>query len=200
MRLIYWVAAGSFVGSIAGLISALFLTGVASFGIQRADSVMIDDWFSDWTIGTEGSSRYLKAWIARNGLLAMRKSEAIYFVRTTDDTGQSLRETCRYLVSGGDLPAAWWSITLYDASGYLPMNTDAHLSFDASDRSETVWSFEVAKSEPVGGIAWVSSKASERFDLTLRLYLPDPEFLADPQNKNAFPTVKRLSCSAQEKS
>ena len=94
---------GIVLGSLSGLVSALYLTGMTDNGLRRDQPVYVDGWVSDWSIGSEASGRYLKAWVARRGLLAMRKSEAVYFNRSTDNDGAPLRESCRYLVSGADL-------------------------------------------------------------------------------------------------
>ncbi len=196
MRILNWTIAGTVLGSTAGLVSAILLTGITPGGFNRAETVFVNGWFSDWSIGTDGGDRYVKAWVARHGLLAMRKTEAVYFIRTVDDDGEALTENCRYVVTGGTLPAGWWSITLYDRLGYLPMNDDGKLSFDASEvAGSTSWSFEVSAEKPVGDVGWVSSRGGEAFDLTLRLYLPDPALLDDPEGQAGFPAVRRLSCA-----
>jgi len=195
MRMIYWAIGGLVLGGIFGLMSAVYLSGVTPSGMNRSAPVVVDGWQSDWSIGSPAAGRYQKAWVARYGLLAMQKSEAVYFIRSHDEQGASMREDCRYLVSGADLPAEWWSVTLYDRLAYLPNNTHGHLSFDASDaRNRNDWQFEVAPERPEDGTAWVSSRAAETFDLTLRLYRPNADFLNSPERGTPFPTITRLSC------
>ncbi len=200
MRIVYFAFAGAVLGALAGLVSALLLSGLLNSGVQRAEEVRIEGWSSDWSLGTEAPNRYLKAWVARYGLLAMQKSEAVYFRRLQDDDGAPLREGCAYEVSGGALPAQWWSVTLYDRLGYLPMNTDAHLSIDATRAPGAHWRFQVSARPPEGDMLWVSSRNSETFDLTLRLYQPDPAFLAEPLRWSGFPRIHRLRCESEDAS
>ena len=124
----------------------------------------------------------------------MRKSEAVYFIRTMDDGGQPLQESCRHRVSGGPLPAEWWSITLYNQIGFLPLNDDGHLSVDVSDIAGTYRTFDVSRDRPAEDVTWLSSRAGGRFDLTLRLYRPDKEFLDNPASTSGFPEITRLDC------
>ncbi|MEX0286332.1 MAG: DUF1214 domain-containing protein [Paracoccaceae bacterium] len=197
MRVFYFTIAGAILGLFAGLASAILMSGITPGGLDRAETVSINRWVSDWSIGSEASGRYVKAWVARHGLLAMRKSEAVYFIRNVDDDGQPLTEQCQYRVSGGDLPSGWWSITLYDRLGYLPMNADAHLSVDATDATGAAWAFDVAATRPEGNTLWLSSAKAEGFDLTLRLYQPDQSFLDAPLAELGFPSVQRLSCDGE---
>ena len=186
-------------GVIAGSLSALWMGGMLPGGPAIGDGVNVDEWTSDWSIGSTSANSYIRARIAKRGLLALTKEEAVYFTRAEDDEGSAPVESCTYEVSGGSFPARWWSVTLYDADSRLPMNEDGALSFDATDAAELGssenWRFTVS---PVQGdvvdAQWVSSKAAGRFDLTLRLYQPDDELLASPETVLSAPSVKRLSC------
>ena len=128
----------------------------------------------------------------------MAKSEAIYFIRASDDEGQPLTENCTYRLSGGTLPAGWWSVTLYNAENFLPDNTDEALSYDASRASESgsdsEWSAVIAPERPEGEGGWISSRNAGAFDLTLRLYMPEAAALEAPVETIGAPNVERLAC------
>ena len=64
-------------GLIGGLGSALTLSGLVSDRIRLGEVVEIDGWRSNWSIGTEAVDPYMKAWIARFGLFALRREEAV---------------------------------------------------------------------------------------------------------------------------
>ena len=187
-------------GANFGALTALWLGGMISGGPSVGNAIDIDGWSSDWSIGSESANPYVRARVARNGLLGLRKEEAVYFLKTIDDEGEPFSEACTYRVSGGTLPAGWWSITLYDPESRLPMNEDAHLSFDKTqaqelnDGDDRVWAFQVSAIAPEVGTAWVSSKAGGAFDLTLRLYQPDQTLLDDPGATLTPPSIERLSC------
>jgi hypothetical protein len=160
--------------------------------------VNIGGWRSDFAIGSEAADPYTRARVARHGLLALAKTEAVYFSRADDDQGEPLREACSYRLSGGAMPAAWWSVTLYDATSMLPANTDEALSVDAEQMGAGAWSAVIAPTRPAGGGAWISSRDAGTFDLTLRLYVPSPALLAQPSAALDPPRIERLSCEGEQ--
>lgn len=189
-------------GLAAGGASALWAGGMLKSGPRMGNGVVIDGWTSDWSIGSTSANPYVRARIARNGLLALRKEEAVYFTRSRDEEGRRLDEACIYRISGGAMPSQWWSITLYDGDSRLPMNEDDALSFDANDAESQAdpenWSFRIS-SEPNGqpGSLWVSSRSAGQFDVTLRLYLPSEALLADPGATLIPPRIERLFCEGE---
>jgi hypothetical protein len=187
-------------GANFGALSALWFGGMISGGPTIGNAIDVDGWRSDWSIGSESADPYVRARVARNGLMGLRKEEAVYFLKTEDDAGEPLSEACTYRVSGGAMPAAWWSITLYDPDNRLPMNEDGHLSFDQTQAEQiaagdaSAWAFQVSAEAPYEGTAWVSSKAGDTFDLTLRLYQPEARLLEVPEATLPAPRIERLSC------
>lgn len=190
-------------GANFGALTALWFGGMISGGPSIGKAIDIQNWQSDWSIGSENANPYVRARVARNGLLGLRKEEAVYFLKTVDEDGEPLSEACTYRVSGGILPAGWWSITLYDSDSRLPMNEDGHLSFDQTKARQlggdvdTTWAFQISAAAPEEGTAWVSSNAAGTFDLTLRLYQPDQALLEDPNTALNPPSIDRLSCDTE---
>ncbi len=186
-------------GLALGLGSALWLAGLWP---QRSNmafgDIDVGGWRTDFAIGSKAADPYVRARVARHGLLALAKTEAVYFTRATDDTGAPLREGCSYRLSGGQEPAGWWSVTLYDAASMLPTNTDGALSIDAERAGSGAWSAVIAPERPADGSLWISSRGADSFDLTLRLYMPDAGLLADPNAALTPPNIKRLSCGEGE--
>ena len=188
-------------GVAAGVVSALVMSGLWS-GKQPMEfsDVNVDGWVSDFAVGSDQASPYVRARVARHGLLALAKSEAVYFMRNADNAGRPLSEDCDYQISGGKLPAGWWSITLYQTSdSKLPDNDDAALSIDATSviAESGAWSTLVAPQRPDGTANWISSRNSEDFDLLLRLYVPDQALLDSPESALSPPTIERLSCKGE---
>jgi hypothetical protein len=182
-------------GVALGLGSALWMAGLWP---QRSNmafgDVDVRGWRSDFAIGSETANPYTRARVARHGLLALAQSEAVYFTRATDDAGAPLREGCSYRLRGGPMPAGWWSVTLYDAKSMLPANTDNALSIDASRAGTGAWSAVIAPQRPASDEAWISSRKAGNFDLTLRLYMPAPALLDEPNASLVPPRVERVSC------
>jgi len=199
MRLILLILIGGMLGLTAGAGSAFLAAGMVGSGAQFGNTIEVDGWNSDWTIGSASANPWTRARVARHGLLALTKEEAVYFTTATDSRGQRLSEDCTYRVSGGEMPALWWSITLYDATSYLPANKDRALSFDQTKAEGSgegaAWSFIIAPEGPEEG-GWVSSKAAGNFDLTLRLYKPAPALIEAPAAILSAPHIERLSCGS----
>ena len=76
-----------------GIASALYLSGLwTNKQPMEFGGVNVNGWVSDFAVGSEQASPYVRARIARHGLLALAQSEAVYFVRSFDDDGQALIE------------------------------------------------------------------------------------------------------------
>lgn len=182
-------------GLALGLGSALWLAGLWPDGRSLAfGNVDVGGWRSDFAIGSRAADPYVRARVARHGLLALAKSEAVYFTRANDDAGAPLSDRCHYRLSGGPMPAGWWSVTLYDGQSMLPANTDNALSIDAERAGPGDWAALIAPQRPDDGTLWISSRGAETFDLTLRLYLPSATLLADPNTALDPPRIERISC------
>lgn len=194
---------GVVVGALLGLGSALWAAGLwPATSTMAFGDIDVGGWRSDFAIGSNAADPYTRARVARHGLLALAKTEAVYFTRTVDDEGLPLREACRYRIGGGPLPARWWSVTLYNADSMLPDNTDNAMSINAEQAGPGRWAATIQPRKPdliaptrpaaIGG--WISSRNAGTFDLTLRLYVPDPALLADPRGALDPPTVERVDC------
>lgn len=182
-------------GSAVGLGSAFWMAGLLPGASTMAfGDVDVRGWRSDFAIGSDAADAYTRARVARHGLLALARSEAVYFTRTTDDDGAPLRAACTYRLSGVAMPAGWWSVTLYDAASMLPANTDSALSIDAGRAGAGAWEAVIAADRPTGAAHWISSRKAGTFDLTLRLYMPDPAVIAAPTTALDPPSIERLAC------
>lgn len=177
------------VGSALGMAGLLPGASPLAFG-----DVDVGGWRSDFAVGSPAADPYTRARIARHGLLALAQTEAVYFTRTADDAGEPLRESCTYRLSGGAMPAEWWSITLYDGASMLPANTDDALSVDASRAGAGPWEAVITPTRPANAAHWISSRGSGQFDLTLRLYVPAAALLDAPEQTLVPPQIERLSC------
>lgn len=185
-----WIVAGA-VGTTLGVGSAaLALWLMPGVGVER-----VGPWASNPLTGARSADPYTRAFVARVGILALNRSETIYFDARSDSEGRRLDARCRYRLSGGPLPARWWSATVYAEDDFLPRNDDRALSVDADSVTtgpDGRWSATLAPERPSGG-DWISTRRAGAFAVTLRLYLPEPEAAEDPTGL-ALPAIERLSC------
>jgi hypothetical protein len=205
MRRVFAYLAAALVGCGFGLGSALAMAGLLPGASTMAfGDVNVGGWRSDFAIGSTSADPYTRARVARHGLLALAKSEAVYLTRATDGDGAPLREGCSYSLTVGAVPAGWWSVTLYNAQSMLPANDDGALSINAGQDVVAPMGGEIvgngvtatiAPHRPDGGGLWLSSRNAGNFDLTLRLYMPDNALLADPAKALDPPKITRLACN-----
>lgn len=178
-------------------------------------NVAIGPWQTGLDFGTADASAKTRAIVALRGLLALPAREARYYTAATDDAGQSLDGRCRYRVSGGTLPGRWWSLTLYDRDGYLVANPAGRYSVESSTvapvavggaggdarvlaaifSSERGWTVSVAPTPMTtrARINWLPTGAIDRFELTLRTYLPPDGGVGNPP-RSALPSIVKEGC------
>lgn len=179
------------VGVVLGVGSAVLAIGIGAQAAART----VGGWQINLKAGSSAADPYTRAVIARVGLLALNQSEAVYFFRDRDDAGAPLREGCSYRLSGEDLPARWWSVTLYDAEGFLARNTqDAH-SIDATSVVRSVdGAYEALIAKNRGQEQnFLAAEAAGQFTLTLRMYNPQPVVTTTPEAL-VLPRVTVISC------
>jgi hypothetical protein len=178
-------------GLALGAGSAWWLVAKAgSSGFER------NGWTSSTTFGSPDADLWTRASVAVRGLLALQKSQAIYLTARVDSQGAQLREACRYRVTGGPMPGRWWSVTVYAADNYLPLNDDDALSFDATEvrpDANGQWTARLSAKREKSEDAWASTRNAANYDVTLRIYNPTPEAQAD-YARIPLPTVTRLDC------
>ena len=184
--------------AICGLAGLALGVGGAVWQVRAGawgSSVRIGPWTTGTDYGTGGASAYTRAVVALRGLLALPAREARYYNAALDDDGRALDGRCRYRVTGGELGGAWWSLTLYDRDGYLVANRPGTYSVGSAaiaPAQRGAWEVAIAPVPQPG--RWLPTGGIERFDLTLRVYLP-----ADGGRGNLprarLPRIRRLDCA-----
>ncbi len=188
MRLLLKLLAVLVAGTMLGLL-ATWLT-VFRFPPGRIGN---GPWKTDPAVVTPQTDAYRRAFLAVNGLFALNRSEAIYYTANTDSDGRALTGRCRYKVEGPAPDARWWSITAYGPDGYLITNSTGRYSVTKQQLApDTHGSIVVPVGGNSGGNNWIAV-GTGRFSLSLRLYNPGPEFIADLADA-ALPALLRVGC------
>jgi hypothetical protein len=183
----------------------LGLGGGAALAISQVRSVTMDrqvtngPWSTNTNQGTADASALTRARVALFGLLALPAKEAMYFIAKTDSDGAPLNGLCTYTVSGGEMDARWWSITLYKGEGWLVKNAANRWSVNSgsiamNESKPPSWQFLVGPKAPKDDPQYLPTGRTAQFDLTLRTYHPQGALLNDPANAK-LPTIKKETCA-----
>ena len=156
-------------------------------------------WRTSFVTGSVDADLYTRARVAVGGLLALAPSETVYFTAPTDAEGFALDARCDYRVEGVELPARWWSLTLYGADQFLVPNEAGRFSFSQTTLAREPggpWTMLVSSEPQPAAPNWLPSGgpgASGPFSLTLRLYNPEPVVYEQPE-RVTLPRITRESC------
>lgn len=149
-------------------------------------------WAHNANIGATDTDPYVKASVALHGLLALNKSEAIYFVAAEDHTGAPLKGGCTYKVTGKPIAARWWTLTAYGADDFLIPGAEGHFAVSIHELGEGEFSFPIAPALATGSVGLATAEA-KHFTLLLRAYNPSPSLLNDPAGAD-LPVIQKESC------
>lgn len=184
---------------IAAIAAGVALGGASAWAVVTIGFSNFSTHYGAWSFnraaGSTAADPYTRAIIARYGLLALSSHEALYFTVDRDEHGAPLTESCIYDLTGRDLDARWWSVTLYAHDSFLVQNDDHAASIDASRVSAGADGYWHARVSSVEGDAvhWLSSRAARRgFSLTLRVYNPQREFAP---SEDELPKLTTVSCA-----
>ncbi len=166
---------------------------------SASSSIAVGSWRANLDAGSQAADMFTRAKIALNGLLALNRSETVYFVATQDDSGQALNGSCQYDVTGTPPTARWWSITLYGDDLFLVGNAANRFSFNQANVTRDAggaFHIAVASAQQTGD--WLPAP-SGKFILVLRLYNPDPALAQNPASLVAPSIKSRGICVAGSK-
>ena len=179
---------------VVGILLGLAATWATVFRGTLAGGINDGPWRTSLEAGSSQGDIYLRARVAVHGLLALNRSETIYYTTSTDGDGAPLNGQCTYRIEGRDPPTRWWSITAYGADDFLIPNSAG--IYSASMHSVTrdasgKFAVTVSKDRPAGD--WIPV-GDGRFNLSIRLYNPNPSVVADPVHV-ALPTIVKERCA-----
>ena len=154
------------------------------------------------TMGVYGNYYLKRAIVAQLGLGANLPEDAVYPLNLADETGKPLDGTSQYAIhfeKGATPPVrAFWSLTLYDSDGFqvgnalnrfavsswMPFKYNADGSLDLYFQNESP-----GKDKEVN---WLPAPKGP-FNLTMRLYSPQPDVLTGKWNPPPIKKVEAVS-------
>jgi len=136
-------------------------------------------------IGVYGTDYQVRAYVSLIGLGALEPAEAAYPNASKDGTGEPLSGKINYRIhfDRGQTPPvdAFWSLTVYDENGFLIDNPIRRYTIGDRDQLEfnADGSLDILTHhrQPEQRVSnWLPAPAGP-FAVTMRLYMPKPEFL-----------------------
>lgn len=188
MRRFVFVVSILLCGVCAGLAGTYSL-----FNRPWAAAIVNGSWEHNPMVGSAAANMYLRAGVARSGLLALSRDEAIYFQADTDADGKPLSADHSYRISGRELPGRWWSITVYGADYFLMPNEQDRYSLNSENiQKDADGRFSLSLSRQPQSGNWLPLGDAPKFDLLLRVYNPSPSLM---QNLAAapLPSIEKVS-------
>jgi hypothetical protein len=180
-----------------GLVALVLGVGSAAWAIEsfsKAHAIKVGAWTSNPLVGSIQADMYLRAAIARTGLLALSKNEALYYTALTDEDGEPVRPECDYVIEGIDLPARWWSITAYDRDHFLIPNDLNRYSYNMKNlRRDEQGRYKIHLSRAPKDHNWLPAAKKGTMSLTLRAYNPAPA-LRENLGSVELPKIKKVDC------
>ena len=179
---------------ILGTVLGLAMTWAVVFRGDMPGGIADGAWHTNLAVGSAGGDMRTRAAVALHGLLALNRSETIYYTAMTDDSGARLDGGCAYRIAGRDPDTRWWSITAYGSDDYLIPNPVDRYSIS---KNSVIRAADGSFSASVGSAAhvqnWIPTSRAP-FSLTLRLYNPGTSVQSEPAQAS-LPVIVKGSCS-----
>ena len=183
--LLKWLAA-LVVGVALGVGSLWYMV----FKANPAPVITVGIWHMNPLAGSTGGDPYSRLYIAITSILALNKSETIYFEARTDDEGGRLTSACDYVLTGPPPDARWWSVTAYSDNDMLIPTEGARYSASAAGATTNAeGNVEIALTPAGDGPNGIAT-GNGNFILLLRLYQPAEDVAAAPETAPLFKLTK----------
>ncbi|MEU8587383.1 DUF1254 domain-containing protein [Streptomyces sp. NPDC048664] len=145
----------------------------------------VNGWRESLELGHYGTDYLLRATTAWQGLGANLPQDAVYPIARTDSRGRALTGAHRYVLhfAPGHTPpvSAFWSLTMYDPSGFLVPNPIKRyeIGHDVTPKPNRDGSMDIylQHDAPAGKRSNWLPAPSGRFSVILRMYRPKPAAL-----------------------
>ncbi len=179
---------------IGGLGSSYYMVSSGSALTTRT----VGPWSTWKNEGRSDADPYTRAHFARSGTLNLTTEIAQTYLAGEDSEGLALHSSCEYHISGEQLEANWWSITVFNDRGELITNPSDRYTFT----SDTVaispdGTFMVTLARDARPGNWLPTAGAGRLTLAMTLLDSHTAIAGDTEAEDMainLPTIKRVSC------
>lgn len=152
-------------------------------------------WRTNLDAGSAANDAYSRLQIAVTSILALNRTETIYFEANADAEGQPFTAACDYTLTGPAPDARWWSVTAYGSDNMLIHSASERYSASAASvEAAADGTIQIALTPDGSGPNGIAT-GNGGFDLLLRLYNPSEAVAAAPDAAKLF-TITKGSCRA----
>ena len=183
--------------SLLTLIIALLLgVGIGVYRIASIKSSPAFKTYGSWRGTTDlplNKDNLVTTQITIFALFALPSQEAVYLFAADDNDGNRLNGDNTYSLAGNihDIKAEYWSITAYASDLYLIPNEANRYSFNRDNlETDSAGNFTIHLSADKSEGNWLPLKKGGKFQLVLRLYKGQKEFL-NGLDKAKLPLVRK---------
>jgi len=183
--------------SLLTLIIALLLgVGIGVYRIASIKSSPAFKTYGSWRGTTDlplNKDNLVNTQITIFALFALPSQEAVYLFAADDNDGIRLNGDNSYSLAGNinDIKAEYWSITAYASDLYLIPNEANRYSFNRDNlQTDSAGNFTIHLSANKSEINWLPLKKGGKFQLVLRLYKGQKEFLNGLDKAN-LPLIRK---------
>lgn len=150
------------------------------------------------------SNDFQRSLVAMIGLFALRESEVLYFVASSDSDGRPLSSDYDYELVGSSPDARYWSYTIYGEDHFLIPNEQEVYSFNLDDiiyiakdtlnpeidqQSKKAYTINISSDSKSEN--WLPSGNEDELHILLRMYNPSPAVYNNLAGI-ALPEIKRI--------
>jgi len=157
--------------------------------------INLGPWATPLDAGGTHRGIYTRAVVAIRATLGLSRAETIYFAAHQDSTGAALTGNCTYRLHGPDLPARWWSITLYGRDHYLIDNPEHRYSYASANIARAdKGDIDITIGPQKAPGNWLDTANVPHLVLLTRLYQPLPDAATAPAGIK-LPIIERIGCA-----
>lgn len=182
-------------------IGVVLILGLGSswYMIERGSpltTITVGPWVSWVSAARVDADPYTRAHEARFGILPLSTEAAQTFIARADSEGRALHSSCDYAVEGHELPAHWWSLTVFDSQGRLIPNTlgrSAYTSDTTAIRGDGTFLVTLSRDAHPGN--WLPVGGAGRLALVFTVIDHGSRALTQGDEVGQFlPTITRKDC------
>lgn len=180
------VAIGTFLG--------LWATQAAVNGGFLFGAVVAGPWIAFPTVGSPTIDPYARALLARTAFAPVAADEGVAFFARRDSDGRVLTGRCDYTLRSDEPAARFWSIGLFDGTGYVVANAADRYAITSQNAVRLDRRITIAVAPDIQPGNWLPSPRSGDLVLVATLYEPSSGTALATASDTVLPVIKRGAC------